>query len=447
MKDDVDKMKQKIKPILITFMLLATLMLVTACSWEDAYDEYDEAGYTFSVRFDANGGLFGDKETPYYVDCYRLSDYSADSDGIVALPLLDPGAEDRGDDAKIPVKSGYFFAGWYEERVESKDSEGKTVYTYAKKWDFEKSRVKADSRKTYTSREPQVTLYAAWIPMFQIDFYSRTDGQLIGSYTFNPTTVSDIKVPAWNEETGALDMENFPKVEGYTFEAAYYDKQGENAVTETVIHTGTVDEATATATGHVMNLYVDLVEGEWYRISTVEQFKRNISPNGCYELLADLDFKDQAWPGALPYGNFGGTIRGNGHVIKNVRVTQNDNSRNYAGLFGRLTENARISDLTFEGISFTIKVGSRVPGVCMGLLAGSIIDGAVLENVAITKGELLIDSDCYFQSENYAIGLLCGMGDENLVDYSNIACNPTGKDPDSIQITVDGNTVTFEKAK
>lgn len=447
MKDDVDKMKQKIKPILITFMLLATLMLVTACSWTDAYDEYDKAGYTYSVRFDANGGLFGDKETSYYVDCYKPTDYSTNSQGMVELALLDPGSADRGNDAKTPYKSGYFFAGWYAERVESTDSNGNAVYTYANKWDFASDRVSVDPNKEYTSREPQFTLYAAWIPMFEINFISRADGQVIGNYTFNPTTVDEIKVPAWNEETGAVDMYQFPQVPGYTFEAAYYDEQGENAATETVVHTGTVDEATGTATGNVMNLYVDLTEGEWYRISTVEQFKKYAGPNACFEILADLDFQDQAWPSFFPYGSFGGTIVGNGHVIKNVAVAQRDNDKTYAGLFGRLTETAKIRDLTFENISFTIQAGIRVPNSGIGLFAGAISNGATLENVVITSGELLIDSDCYFPRNDASIGLLCGMGDATLVDYSNIVCAATGKNPESIQISVDGNTVTFEKAK
>ena len=59
MKDDVDKMKHKIKLFLIPFMLLATLFFVTACSQDPtAYDNNDANGYTVSVKYDANGGVF-----------------------------------------------------------------------------------------------------------------------------------------------------------------------------------------------------------------------------------------------------------------------------------------------------------------------------------------------------------------------------------------------------
>ena len=52
------------------------------------------------------------------------------------------------------------------------------------------------------------------------------------------------------------------------------------------------------------------------------------------------------------YGNFNGTIKGNGHTIKNVTIEQTNNSKVNAGLFGYLAETSSLSDLTFENVTF-----------------------------------------------------------------------------------------------
>jgi len=125
------------------------------------------------------------------------------------------------------------------------------------------------------------------------------------------------------------------------------------------------------------------------------------------------------------YGNFTGSIVGNGHTFKNIAVEQTNNSKVNAGLFGYLAEGAAISDLTFENVSFTIKAGTRVAGTSYGLLAGTISEKAVFENVAITGGQLLVDASCYFGTDDYVIGLLCGMGSAPI--DADITCTVIGE--------------------
>ena len=143
------------------------------------------------------------------------------------------------------------------------------------------------------------------------------------------------------------------------------------------------------------------------------------------------------------YGNFSGTIQGNGHTISNVDLTQTNNSKVNAGLFGYLTETAKLTDLTFENVTFTIKAGTRVMGTNFGLLSGTISGEAVLENVEITNSCLQIDSSCYFGVDEYAIGLVCGMGDATRVN-ADISCQVVGDMPEQIVATVEGNEVTLE---
>ena len=175
-----------------------------------------------------------------------------------------------------------------------------------------------------------------------------------------------------------------------------------------------------------MKLYVQWAEGEWYHIYNVEQFLDNASVSGSYVIHEDLDFAGEIWPSSMMYGNFSGTILGNGHTFSNITMEQTNNSKTNAGLFGYLAEGAQIKDLTLENVSFTIKSGTRMAGTSFGLLAGTISEKAVFENVAITSGQLIVDATSYFGTEDYVIGLLCGMGNAP-IDASNIQCSVAGE--------------------
>lgn len=433
-------MKRKIQAALLCLLLAA---LIAGCSFEQTpYAINDSENYNVSIKFDASGGTFTDN-APVIVDSYDISAMAVNADGKVEIPLIAPDDANRGKDAFKPVKNGCFLAGWYAQRTESTDENGNVTYTYAQPWDFTTDRVEVDPNAQHTSETPVFTLYAAWAPLYEIEFYTLDSQELLGSYTFDPTMDVQVQVPAWDEETGAVNMHKFPSLEGCTFQGAYYDAAGKKPVdTETVIHPGTLDTATGTAENHKLQLYVDYIDGEWYRISTAEQFADNFNLNGSYELLADLDFSDEIWPTAMMYGSFAGTIQGNGHTIRNVSITQTDNAKANAGLFGQLTADAVLQDVTFENITFTVKKGARMTGSAYGLLCGTLSEGTKLENVTVI-GNLQIDSGCYFGTDDYTIGLLCGMGSTDL-DYSGITCTAVGDAPETVVITVTENAVDVE---
>lgn len=435
------KMNRRIKAILTVCLLIAGLFLIAGCGdTENPYLVNNSENYTVSVKYDANGGTFT-TNTSVIVDSYNISQMETDGSGDVSIALLSPDDSRRGTDAFTAVKSGYFLAGWYTGRTENTDG----TYSYSGLWDFASGLLTLDADGSYSAEEPVVTLYAAWIPMFDIQFYSLDGGEYLGSYTFNPTTAGEIRLPAWDEESGSVEMYDFPSLSGYTFHAAYYDAEGTQSVsTETVVHSGEVDYETGTAVDPSMKIYIDWREGEWYRIYNAEQFLDNASVSGCYEICADLDFTGEIWPSSLMYGNFSGTIQGNGHTIRNVSIEQTNNSKVNAGLFGYLSEDAVLSDVTFENVTFTIKSGTRVAGTSYGLLAGSISGDAGIEGVSVKSSQMLIDSGCYFGVDDYVIGLLCGMGDASVVQDWEISCEAAGSDPDTLSIDVDGNTVTVE---
>ena len=437
-------MNLKNKKILALVCLILTLALLAGCGAEQTpYEINDAEGYNVSVKYDANGGVFT-TNTSVIVDSYNVSGLGVNGEGKAEIALLSPDNAARGNDAFTAINNGHFLAGWYTERSESVDSEGNTVYTYSGKWDFESDRLAVDPGEVHTASEPVLTLYAAWVPLFKIDFYSLESGEYMNSYTFNPVTDGEILVPALDEESGSIELYDFPENPGYTFNGAYYDAEGKQAVdTEFVNHPGLVNEDNGTAENHVLSLYVDWTEGEWYHIYNVEQFLDNASVSGSYVIHADLDFTDEIWPSSLMYGNFKGTIQGNGHTFSNINIEQTNNSKVNAGLFGSLTEEAAVSDLKLENLTFTIKAGTRVAGASYGLFAGSVSDKAEISNVEILSGTLQIDSGCYFGVDDYVIGLVSGMGDTG-IDSANITTAGVGDAPESVVITLDGEEVSVE---
>ena len=436
------------KLVLIVIGAVLAAALVVACivgainggGTEDPYEANDADNYTVSVKFDANGGFFT-TNTSVIVDSFEVDKLAS------GIALLEPGDPIRGNNAFTAVKNGYFLAGWYSQRTENgTDSNGEPAYTYAGKWDFAKDRLTQEVAQTNTSKEPVLTLYAAWVPMFQIELYDLQTGDLLQTLSYDPTAGKQLTMPAWDKETGAMEMNNLPERKGYTFEAAYLDEACTQVVqTEQLTHPGSVDETTGTAKDPTLKLYIRWLEGEWYHIYNAEQFVDNASVVGNYVIHADLDFADEKWPTSLMHGNFEGRIQGNGHTFKNITLTQTNNSKTNAGLFGQLAETASITDVAFDNVTFTIKGGTRVAGTAYGLLAGTISDGITLTGVTVANSKLQIDSDCYFGTDDYTIGLICGMGTTN-IDYTGITCEAVGDKPESVTITVSDSTVTVEFA-
>ena len=432
-------MNQWKKRLPLCLLLLIPVLLFAGCGEENPYAVNDSENYTVSIRFDANGGSFTTTDTRVITDSYNIAELPANGEGKVEIPLLEPSDKTRKD-ACTAAKDGYFLVGWYAQRTENADG----TYTYAEPWDFASDRVQVDPSGEYTSDQPVLTLYAGWAPEFTVEYYDRADDSLIGTYKFSPASGMEIQVPAWNEETGTLDMYKVPKRSGYTLQSISYDKEGLQVVdTQTITHPAVLDSASATVTGGTLKLYTSWYEGEWYRITSAQQFAKNFNPQGCYEIMADLDFTDVNWPTALMHGNFTGKINGNGHTLSNISLTQTDNSRLQTGLFGNLAEGSQIQDLVFSNVVLTIKGGARVAGASFGLLAGTVSADSKIESVVITDGHLQIDSRCYFAFDDYVIGLVCGTGNAG-VDASGITCTATGDNPEKVNITVTDSMVNLE---
>lgn len=448
--EESNNMKKMWKYLCATAVLCVAAVGATGChQWDTPYEKLDETGYTVSVRFDANGGVFAGTKDVSVVDVFNAADYKTNAEGEVEIPLIAPDDTRRKDSAFAASYNGHFLAGWYTERTPRVDGDGEPLdaygqptavsgreqgYVYSGKWNFETDRLTVSTADGLTSEENQLTLYAAWIPYFNYEFYA-VDGE--GTSTLVATKqLIEIEMPVWNESTGKLDMNDVPGRDDMTFEAAYLDAAMSEPAGETV--SGLVDYEKGIAVTDTVKIYTTWMEGTWFRIHTAKQLFDNSRLGGNYILCADLDFSNTVWAPALTTGEFTGTILGNGHKIMNVTVLQGDNSKINGGLFGTLGATAQLSDVTFENITYRIQAGSRMQSPNYGLLAGTVNAGATFENVSVT-GTIEVGKNCY-RPNDYNIGLLCGAGTAEGIDFSGITC--TVEDPDHNTARVEVDTAT-----
>lgn len=433
-------MKRNTKAILLCLLLIAVAVFAAGCGEKETpYQINDRENYTVSVKFDANGGYFT-TNTSVIVDSYSPTGVKTNGEGKTDIALIPPESESRGKNKFEATKSGYFLAGWYKSCTVQEGSDGQKTYTYADKWNFETDRLNLDPNGNYSSSEPVMTLYAAWVPMFKIEYYDLDTKECLTTEEYNPLTDDVIKLPQWNTETGTLDMFDIPAREGFTFKEMYLDGEQE-PVKEDLAHIGYVDEATATAINPTMKLYVKWKEGTWFHITTPDQFIKNARLDGNYKILADLDFTGKYWPTAFIYNEFTGKIIGNGHTISNVKVEQTDGKVTNVGLFGKIGSSAQIIDLKLSNAELTIKAGAA-SNAWFGLLAGEIDADAVITNLQIEKGLLKIDSNAKYALSKCVIRLVCGKGSADQIT-ADVTCEPCGNNPEIINVSVaEDGTVT-----
>ena len=232
---------------------------------------------------------------------------------------------------------------------------------------------------------------------------------------------------------------NFPKLDG-TPNAIYADAQMTQPLTDPL--SIQINYENGTIVSPAVNVYVDLWEGSWFKISSVKQFYKHARADGNYIIEADLDFsvKGAIWPTAFYKGQnqFTGQIIGNGHKMSNITVMQPNGSQQ-GGLFGFIGAGASITDLHFENVTYTA-VGSRLQGATVGLLAGTISEEATLENVTVS-GKLLIDPSLYLDGVDCAVyGLLAGSGNVSGISTEKISVQATGDNKMAIILSVNQET-------
>ena len=91
-----------------------------------------------------------------------------------------------------------------------------------------------------------------------------------------------------------------------------------------------------------------------------------------FKLITDIDLNNKEWTPIGRYGmRFNGVFDGNGHTIKNLKMTKEHTG---AGLFGATGRNARITDLGLVGVDIQTGVGSAVDYVSGGDVSQTIMN-------------------------------------------------------------------------
>ncbi len=465
-------MKRKTKLLIVLGAAMVGTFALGACAHADTtYSDFGESGANVIVTFERNGGLFAGDPNIAINDVYRYGDVEA------GLKLLPPGDAARGKDAasrSTITRSGYQLIGWYTERQPRAEG-GKPVddygelcevsgreqgYTYSGLWEFGS---RALTLQDLTPQEEtwgttyRLTLYAAWTPNFSYDFYRQEEGKWVYYGSATRPTGGDIAVPAWNEETGRLDYNNVPVYSTeemtYSLTGMYLDEALTKPLADNNMDDVTADNCSATvgATGtqvpaiphggsfdmqhgvgvdNVKRIYTTWRERVWYHIKTPQQFSSNLTSDGAYEILADLDFRptvedeegnvtvnEVSWSGSNL--SFGGVIVGNDHTIRNIAGNQENGTLTAGGVFASITEKAKIENVKFENISLTL-VGTTRQGGSYGLFAGTLSADADIEGVTVSGTLHLGDLIATSNFTNYEIGLLsgnletCGISSDNI---------------------------------
>lgn len=434
-------------------LMAVTLFSSAGSQWKDPYKQLDKQGYSVSVRFDAGEGQFAGRDVTV-IDVFSLDDYQIGEDGNVQISLLDPQDKLRGAQAYVVDYSGHVLAGWYTDRQPRTDEQGNPVdaygeltsvsgreqgWIYSGRWDFDKDTLTVDPSTASSGSDAVLTLYAAWVPGIQFNLYNLNELDQNGNPVLLETYVgSKLSVPAWNN--GAVSLGgSFPKLDG-TPNALFADKQMTQPITEPIKLE--INYENGTTNTPAKDIYVDLWEGTWFKISSAKQFYKHARADGNYIIEADLDFsaKGTIWPTNFYKGQnqFTGTIIGNGHKMSNITVVQPSGAQQ-GGLFGFIGAGANISDLHFENVTFTA-VGSRIQGSTVGILAGTISDQAVLDNISVS-GKLLIDPSLYLDDVDCAIyGLIAGAGNTAGISLENVSVEATGDNKGLVILTLNPET-------
>ena len=454
-------MRKTIKALLILGSVGAMCAGLAACSHETKIDEYFKNGNIIKVTYDGSGGEILSSNQVTIVDMFNPDKYEADSDGYIRIKLRDPSTR-PGKIGNIKVsRTGYSLVGWYQKREVVKDGEGNVIddagnkltkdeltetyyriklnsdgkeikeeavpaYTFSDPWDFSKNRVefKVGSDKL------DMSLYAAWIPLYSFDYYYEVKNEETKQYEWtkfattrfdylaakeldrsDSTKITDsVFIPKWSTDTGKMEHKysnvyTFPSVDKMTFKAAYTNEACTDEITLTspFRHQGSLDDATAAAIDPVQNIYVKFDEGSRYRVSTAKQFAEIADPDGYYTILTDeLDFNcsvdyetggllsfpagSYRWPISLTTSTFTGKIEreGGGAVtFKNVGAQYSSANAEKGGLFGEIGEKAVIKNVAFENVVFDYQSATSRRGANLGMFAGNIDEKATVQNVTI----------------------------------------------------------------
>ncbi len=428
-------MKRKIILSLAAAIILAALMALVSCSDGSPYGDYDDEGYTVSVKFDANGGTFAGRNEVYIVDVFHKDAGS--------IAILKPDDDRRGDSTtRLPATmSKHLLTGWFVDTLDSSckvvDGGGNEITLEALKntaWNFDEYRIITDKSKAYSSENPVLTLKAGWERYNTFEFYVKgedgTSWTAVADKNGNPLVYEalTLEYPTKNltfdqqgkylSGNGDWKLGNYKLPANTTFVAAYLDEEltipvkgdGESGRLNEEIY---VQKTGADSAEHI-KIYIDCKDGVWYDIYSAKQMssigKTNVNYNICTDVV---DFEGIDWPFDGTSVFHGQITSENGAIIRGVSAKQatNANRTSFGGIFYSLGAKSVIKNITFEDVSY--KITGSLQEASFGMLAGRVVDGATLENVAISGNASFVFTKDLLMGDGISSGLVSADGTSN----------------------------------
>ena len=322
---------------------------------------------------------------------------------VTDMLIKDPNVLETNPNDMI-LKSGYHIEGWYKTKTTNPDG----TITYSDKWDFDKDRMTLDG----------VVLYAKWEEnrTYKYELY------------YKDSSGNDVFLDGYECKEGAKFNDTLIRnknVAGFT-SLGYLDEQG-NPWNSNFKHPGGDADLT-------IKVYLDLIEGEYTVVKTARAFKNALSRNQNIYLYNDIDFDEDE----INFGDYSGTILGNGYTVSNFTIGYDDSRTGlkgeltdltgasnhlYVSLFFKL-ENAVIKDLTFKDAIVDIDTrNSQIKYLVFAPLA-IVMNNTTLENVSFTgsfdivripecEKVIITDKFCYQELENVEISESSNLEFEN----------------------------------
>ncbi|MBR0359699.1 MAG: hypothetical protein IIX21_01135, partial [Clostridia bacterium] len=140
------------------------------------------------------------------------------------------------------------------------------------------------------------------------------------------------------------------------------------------------------------------------------------------ELITDVDINEKNWlpigrydsNSVVSYRPFLGTFNGNGHIVKNLKITQAYDGG--IGLFGALGSGATVKNLGCENFVFSYQNANNQPrvdhcGAIAGYTIGATIDSCYVKNFSATNSNMWL-------SEGQVGGMVGLMSDRSVISNS-----------------------------
>ncbi|MDE6869064.1 MAG: hypothetical protein K2J83_08000 [Clostridia bacterium] len=201
-------------------------------------------------------------------------------------------------------------------------------------------------------------------------------------------------------------------------------------------------------------IYCRFVSGKWEMVRTASEartmflnlYSADLDNRNRYYITQDIDCStNSAVP--LKSGLVNSVIQGNGYTISNQKFqTTNPAVMSTYSIFGRITRDAEITGITFEGFEATVSSIRPNIRLYLYLFSADVEEGAVLEDVAFNNSKLTIsslpddtiiyniqkDDDGIFNTDTW----LFGSGDFSALTYTNAELIINGQ---SIEVKINEN--------